>query len=67
MFDYTGARTGDRILVGDWNADGVDSVGVFRPSTATFYLRDTLSQSAANYVMPFGGAHLNAVAGPWGP
>ncbi|MFI2714707.1 hypothetical protein ACH495_31780, partial [Micromonospora sp. NPDC018662] len=28
-------------ISGDWNGDGIDNVGVYRPSTSTFYLRDT--------------------------
>lgn len=32
-------QTGDQALAGDWNGDGVDDVGVYRPSTAQFLLR----------------------------
>jgi hypothetical protein len=32
-------QAGDQPLAGDWNGDGVDDVGVFRPSTAQFLLR----------------------------
>jgi hypothetical protein len=30
---------GDVPLVGDWTGNGFDSIGVYRPSTRTFYLR----------------------------
>lgn len=32
-------RHGDIGLVGDWNADGVDRLGVYRPSTGSFHLQ----------------------------
>ncbi|MBF9133173.1 C40 family peptidase [Plantactinospora sp. S1510] len=31
---------------GDWNKDGIDTIGVFRPSTSTWYLRNTNSGDA---------------------
>ena len=52
-------------MAGDWNGDGVDSVGVFRPGTTTFYLRDTFTQDAANIVIEFGLGRYNPVAGAW--
>jgi photosystem II stability/assembly factor-like uncharacterized protein len=35
--DYFGTD-GDLPIVGDWNNDGFDEIGVFRPSTGSFYL-----------------------------
>jgi pimeloyl-ACP methyl ester carboxylesterase len=35
---YTFGTTGDMPIVGDWNGDGVDEIGVFRPSTGMWYL-----------------------------
>jgi photosystem II stability/assembly factor-like uncharacterized protein len=35
--DYFGTD-GDLPIVGDWNNDGFDEIGVFRPSTGLFYL-----------------------------
>jgi hypothetical protein len=37
---------GDMLVAGDWNGDGKDSVGVFRPSNGMVYLR--YSNSAGN-------------------
>jgi hypothetical protein len=65
-FDYTGAAPTDRIVAGDWDGDGVDTVGVYRPSDATFYLRDTYSQSGANIVIEMGASYMSPVAGSWG-
>jgi hypothetical protein len=66
VFDYSGTAPGDRIVTGDWDGDGDDTLGVFRPSTKTWYLRDTFTQSSANIVFVFGESHMSPVAGDWG-
>ena len=33
---------GDLPLTGDWNGDGIDTIGIYRPSTNTFYLANDL-------------------------
>jgi len=35
---YNFGITGDMPITGDWNNDGISEIGVFRPSTHTFYL-----------------------------
>jgi dipeptidyl aminopeptidase/acylaminoacyl peptidase len=32
-------QASDRPIAGDWNGDGIDDVGVYRPNTSTFILR----------------------------
>ncbi|WFE35293.1 hypothetical protein [Micromonospora sp. WMMD975] len=51
---------------GDWNGDGTDTVGVYRPSNSTFYLRDTNSGDATR-VFKFGHGPSGdiPVAGDW--
>ena len=39
--------TGADGFYGDWDGDGDDTVGVFRPSTNTWFLRDTFTQASA--------------------
>ena len=41
-------------LVGDWTGKGYDSVGVYRPSTATFYLKNTNTAGNADITYVFG-------------
>lgn len=41
-------ETGDQALAGDWNGDGLDDVGVYRPSTAQFLLHQPIR-------LPIGG------------
>jgi hypothetical protein len=52
---------------GDWNGDGVDTVGNFDQSTATFYLRNTNSIGSADLTFVFGtgGAGWLPIAGDW--
>jgi hypothetical protein len=64
-----GARTSfvfgqskDTPLVGDWNGDGKDDVGVFRPSNATFYFRNAAGGSSSR---KFGSVSSFPVVGDW--
>ncbi|MCC6419072.1 MAG: hypothetical protein IT429_12630 [Gemmataceae bacterium] len=53
-------------VVGDWDGDGTDTVGVFDPITATWQLRNSNSEGAPD-VAPFryGGAGWVPVVGDW--
>jgi hypothetical protein len=37
MRSRTFGAAGDTPIVGDWNGDGIDDIGVFRSSTNTFF------------------------------
>jgi poly(3-hydroxybutyrate) depolymerase len=54
---------GDQIIVGDWNGDGVATLGVWRDSTATFYLSDDNVHTDA--VIPFGEFGDTPIVGDW--
>ncbi|HYI99399.1 MAG TPA: M10 family metallopeptidase domain-containing protein [Thermoleophilaceae bacterium] len=56
---------GDRPVVGDWNGDGVDTIGVYRPSNGAYYLRNTNSAGAPYTVFGFGNTEDLPVAGDW--
>ncbi|MEI7852004.1 MAG: hypothetical protein WCH86_09240, partial [Kiritimatiellales bacterium] len=45
---------GDIPIVGDWNGDGIDTVGVFRPSNAMWYLNPNNAASPDNTLIAFG-------------
>ncbi|MEO3747882.1 VCBS repeat-containing protein, partial [Plantactinospora sp. B5E13] len=66
LWDATAPRLEDIPISGDWNGDGTDTVGVFRPSNSTWYLRDTNSGDATT-IFKFGhGASGDIpVAGDW--
>ncbi len=63
---------GDSGIAGDWDGSGYDSIGVWRPSTTTWYLSDTLVVGGfpkpvyANRYFQFGPANLIPFAGHWG-
>ena len=37
---FTFGATGDKPIVGDWNGDGITTIGVYRPSTSAVYAEE---------------------------
>ncbi|WFE35295.1 VCBS repeat-containing protein [Micromonospora sp. WMMD975] len=66
LWNVPAPRLEDIPVSGDWNGDGTDTVGVYRPSNSTFYLRDTNSGDATR-VFKFGHGPSGdiPVAGDW--
>ena len=58
---------GDVGLAGDWNGDGLDSPGVFRPSNQHFYLNDQVCNctESATYSFQYGISGDVPVIGDW--
>jgi hypothetical protein len=58
---------GDLPILGDWDGDGVFTIGVFTPSTATFHLRNSNTPGPADFTFAFGpaGGIGLPVAGDW--
>ncbi len=58
---------GDVGLAGDWNGDGIDSPGVYRPALQTFYLNDQICNCAefATYTFQYGNPGDSPVNGDW--
>ena len=54
---------GDYPVAGDWNGDGIDSVGIYR--NGVFYLRNTNTTGFADIVVPFGNPSDQPVVGDW--
>lgn len=64
----TGADPQDLPVVGDWNGDGYDTPGLFRPATGTFYLWerwDALDLATADHSFVFGTSGDRPLAGDW--
>lgn len=57
---------GDRFVTGDWNADGADSPGLYRPSNWTFYFRYTNTQGVADETSTWGHSEWMPVGGVLG-
>ena len=55
-FHYGAGPIGDLPVAGDWDGDGMDSVGVFRASDKTWYLSNILGTGVTDYQFAFGFA-----------
>jgi len=57
-------KPGDLPIAGDWDGDGIDTVGVYRPSTSQFFLvNDFLGGPVKTFV--FGTQGDLPIAGDW--
>ena len=64
-YDYYFGNPGDKPFVGDFNGDGVDTVGLHRESTGLVYFRNTNTQGNAEFEFYFGDPGDRLVAGDW--
>jgi hypothetical protein len=65
-FNYIFGNPGDKPFVGDFDGDGVDTVGLHRESTGFVYFRNSHTQGVANAEFFFGDPGDRLVAGDWG-
>ncbi|MBT8202966.1 MAG: hypothetical protein KJO87_06650, partial [Acidimicrobiia bacterium] len=56
---------GDLPLMGDWDCDGIDTVGMFRPSNGFAYLRNTNDFGVGEIEFFFGVAGDIPIVGDW--
>jgi hypothetical protein len=54
---------GDQPLTGDWDGDGIDTIGVYR--NGTFYLRNSNTIGFADLVFALGDPGDLPIAGNW--
>lgn len=54
-------------IAGDWDDDGIDTIGLYNSATSTFYLRNTNTAGYADISFQYGGENSNwwPVAGDW--
>lgn len=52
-------------VTGDWNADGVDTIGAYDGSTGVFYLRNTNTSGSAEMQFVMGNPGDTPMAGRW--
>ena len=52
-------------VVGDWDGDGGDDIGIFHPATREWVLRDSASAGPADRRFGYGGAGDVPVVGDW--
>ena len=65
-YSFIFGNPGDKPVVGDWDGDGVDEIGLHRESTGFFYYRNTLTTGVADGEMFFGDPGDRFIAGDWG-
>ena len=65
-YSFLFGNAGDSPVVGDWDGDGIDEIGLHRESTGFFYWRHTLSTGIADGEFFFGNPADRFVAGDWG-
>lgn len=56
---------GDLPLTGDWDCDGVDTPGVFRPTTGQVFLRNSFTTGEGDIVFFFGMGGDRPLVGDW--
>jgi hypothetical protein len=54
-------------IVGDWDGDGTDTIGIYNPQTAAFFLRNSITGCIADITFTYGPAGIGfvALAGDW--
>ncbi len=64
-FDFLFGNPGDVPFVGDFNGDGIDTVGLYRQSTGFAYFRDSLTTGVADFEFFYGDPGDVILAGDW--
>jgi hypothetical protein len=65
-FSYVFGNPGDKPFVGDFDANGIDTIGLHRESTGLVYFRNTHTQGNADNQFIFGDPGDKIIAGDWG-
>ena len=65
-FSYYFGIPGDKPFVGDFDGDGIDTIGLHRESTGFVYFRNSHTQGPADTSFFFGEPRDRLVAGDWG-
>ena len=64
-YSYFFGNPGDKPFVGDFDGDGIDTVGLHRESTGFVYFRNTNTQGNADFEFFFGDPGDRLLAGDW--
>ena len=64
-FDFYFGNPGDSPFVGDFDGDGVDTIGLYRESAGFVYFRNSLTTGAADLSFFYGDAGDQILAGDW--
>jgi lysyl endopeptidase len=64
-FDFYFGNPGDTPFIGDFNGDGIDTIGLYRESTGFVYLTNTLATGNADLAFFYGNPGDQILAGDW--
>jgi len=64
-YSYLFGNPGDKPFVGDFDGDGIDTVGLHRESTGKVYYRDTNTQGIADNTFVYGNPGDRLIAHDW--
>ena len=64
-YSFYFGNPGDKPFVGDFNADGTDTIGLHRESTGLVYFRNSNTQGNAEFEFTFGDPGDRLIAGDW--
>ena len=64
-YQYYFGNPGDKPFTGDFNGDGITTVGLHRESTGFLYFRNTNTQGIAEFQFYFGIPNDRLIAGDW--
>ena len=64
-YDYYFGNPGDKPFVGDFDGDGMSTVGLHRESTGLVYFRNSNTQGVAEFEFYFGDPGDRLIAGDW--
>jgi hypothetical protein len=64
-FDYLFGNPGDKPFVGDFDGDGIETVGLHRESSGLVYFRNSHTQGIADSSFLFGNPGDRLIAGDW--
>ncbi len=64
-YSYIFGNPGDKPFTGDFNGNGITTVGLHRESTGFMYFRNTNTQGVADYEFYFGDPGDRLIAGDW--
>ena len=62
---YGFGTEGDLPFVGDFDGDGIDTIGLFRPSNGVFYLKNTHTEGPVDVEFAFGASGDLPISGDW--
>ncbi|MBK6428275.1 MAG: hypothetical protein IPF82_19430 [Blastocatellia bacterium] len=52
-------------LSGDWDGDGIDTIGIYAPASGAWFLRNVNSGGAASAAFTYGAPNMTPIAGDW--